>query len=187
MRFGLRELVFLLVLLGLPVAAYFFVFAPTNAQIEQVRKENLIKKGKLDQLQLARHIEDIGVEIDKLVQAIDLFEAKLPAAKEVEVIQQEVWQLATRRGLNQRSFRPDKTIASTSYSEKPIHMEISGDFKGFYGFLLDLERLSRITRIHDLELEKQKDNEGFVNAKFTLTIYFEPPKPKNTPIARAAG
>jgi type IV pilus assembly protein PilO len=174
MRFGLRELVFLMVLLGLPVAAYFFVFAPTNQQIEQVRRENSAKQAKLEQLQVARHIEDLGQEINKLAEAIDVFEAKLPAAKEVDVILQEVWNLATKRGLIQRSVRTDKAIHSPAYSELPIKMKINGDFTGFYGFLLDLERLSRITRIHDMRLRKLKDTEGHVEASFTLSIFFEP-------------
>ncbi len=174
MRFGLREMLFLCVLLGLPVAAYFFVFAPSNAQIEQVRKENAAKQTRLDQLQVARHIEDLGREIDKLAEAIDLFEAKLPAAKEVDVILQEVWQLATRRGLNQRSVRTEKALRSPAYGELPIKMQINGDFRGFYAFLLDLERLSRITRIHDMKLKKLKDNEGHVEATFVLSIFFEP-------------
>ena len=33
MRFGIRELIFVLVLLAMPVAAYFFVFEPRNVQI----------------------------------------------------------------------------------------------------------------------------------------------------------
>jgi type IV pilus assembly protein PilO len=174
MRFGLRELVFLCVLLGLPVAAYFFVFAPSNKQIDQVRLENAAKQAKLEQLQVARHIEDLGQEIEKLAAAIDMFEAKLPAAKEVDVILQEVWQVATQRGLRSKSVRPDLHIQSPAYNELPIKMKMMGDFKGFYGFLLDLEKLPRLTRIHDMKLKRLKDTDGHIEAAFTLSIYFEP-------------
>jgi len=174
MRFGFREIVFVVVLLGLPVAAFFFVFEPVNGQIDQVRRENAVKQAKLEKLEVARHIEDLGNEIEKLDEAIAMFEAKLPAEKEVEVILKEVWQLATERGLRPRSVRTGKPVRAAMYNELPIRMEIIGDFDGFYAFLLDLERLDRITRVPDVKLEKLRDTEGHMQAAFTLSIFFEP-------------
>jgi type IV pilus assembly protein PilO len=174
MRFGFRELIFLIVLLGLPIAAWVFVFQPINNEIELVRGENAAKQVKLEKLHVSQHIENVGQEIDKLAEAIHMFEAKLPAEKEVEVILREVWQLATDKGLRPRSVRTEKPVISPLYSELPIKMEIIGDFDGFYAFMLDVEQLSRITRIFDMKLKKLKDTEGHMNASFTLTIYFEP-------------
>jgi len=174
MKLGLRELLFLLVLLGLPVAAYFFVFQPINAEIANVRDANAAKQAKLERLKVAEHIENIGREIKKLDSAIAVFEAKLPAEKEVEVILKEVWQLATANDLRPRSVRTGDPKASTLYSEMPIRMNMIGDFDGFYEFLLDLEGLSRITRIHQMKLERLKDRPGHIEAEFVLSIFFEP-------------
>ena len=44
MRFGTRELLFLLLLIGMPVAAYCFVFQPRAEAVEEVR-EARAKKG----------------------------------------------------------------------------------------------------------------------------------------------
>lgn len=178
MRLGLREVLFLLVLLGLPVAAYFFVFQPVNEEIEQVRQANAAKQAKLERLKVAEHIENIGREIEKLDSAIAMFEAKLPAEKEVEVILKEVWQLATQNGLRPRSVRTGEPEVSTLYSEMPIKMKMLGDFDGFYEFLLDLEGLSRITRIHEMKLQRLEDRPGHIEAEFTLSIFFEPPRAK---------
>ncbi len=174
MRFGLRELLFLLVLLGLPGAAWWFVFRPVNNEIQQVHAENVNKEAKLQKLRLNQHIDDVGKEIAKLNDAIALYEAKLPAEKEVEVILKEVWELATRRGLLPKSVRTEKPVPGSLYTELPIKMEILGDFDGFYAFLLDVERLSRITRVPDMKLKRSKDEEGHMIATFTLTIFFEP-------------
>jgi type IV pilus assembly protein PilO len=185
MRFGIRELLFCLVLLGLPVAALIFVFQPSHAQIQQVQQENQAKRKKLADLELARHIEDLGQEITRLTEEIDRFEAKLPTEEEIDVVVREVWQLATQRGLSSRSVRTRKTIVGPSYLERPIDMRISGDFDGFYAFLLDLERLSRITRIHDMHLKKlsasgikragldPSQTDGYIQADFTLSIFYE--------------
>lgn len=173
MRLGLREIIFVAVLLGLPVAAFTFVFQPINEQVEQVRTDNQAKQAKLERLEVARQLDDVSAEIARLSEAIEVFEAKLPAEKEVEVILREVWQTATSRGLRPRSVRTDKPVDEAMYSELPIRMEILGDFDAFYGFVLDLERLSRITRIKDMKLEQMSDYPGHVKAAFTLTIYFE--------------
>ena len=175
MRFGLREVIFLMVLLGMPVAAYWFVFKPHNTQINAARAEIKAKQAKLKQLELAAgRINNLGQEIDKLTSAIELFEAKLPAQKEVDVILKQVWQLASKNGLIPRKVKADKPIKSSRYTEQPLKIEIVGDFNGFYSFLLDMEKLSRLTRIPEMKLKKEQSTEGYMTASFTLSIFFEP-------------
>jgi hypothetical protein len=53
-------------------------------------------------------------------------------------------------------------------------MNLAGDFKGFYAFLLQLEKLPRITRVSQMKLEKIDDREGEMTAQMTLSIFFEP-------------
>lgn len=177
MKFGLREIIFLMVLLAIPIASYFVVFKPNNEQISMARKEIELKRTRLSELHEAtKHIDDLGKEIEKLRKAISLFEAKLPAEKEVDVILSQVWTLAKANNLRPRSVRTQKLVKNARYVELPINMVIKGDFDGFYNFLLGMERLSRITRVPDMKLAKLKNIEGQMEATFTLSIFFEPPK-----------
>lgn len=174
MRFGLREMLFILVLLAMPVAAYMFVFEPRNAQIAQARREVQLKQDKLAKLEAAtRNIDDLGKEIDKLSEAIAIFEQKLPAEREMEVILKEVWELAARHGLTPKSVRTDKPVVTATYAELPIHLVINGDFDGFYSFLLDLEKLRRITRTPQMALKKAPKEDGQMSADMVLSIYFD--------------
>ncbi|MCE9591365.1 MAG: type 4a pilus biogenesis protein PilO [Planctomycetes bacterium] len=176
MRFGIREIIFVLALLAMPVAAYIFVFEPRNAQIAEARHEILLKQEKLAQLEAAtRSMTDLGKEIDKLSEAISIFEQKLPAEREVEVILKQVWELAAKQGLTPKSIRTDKPIINASYAELPIRMVIIGDFDGFYSFLLDLEKLRRITRMPEMKITKVRDSEGQMQASVVLSIFFEAP------------
>lgn len=180
MRFGMRELIFILALLAMPVAAYIFVFEPRNAQIADARREILVKEEKLAQLESAtRSMSDLGQEIDKLSEAITVFEEKLPAQREVEEIVKQVWELAVKHGLNPKSIRTDKPIISPGYAEQPIPIIITGDFDGFYSFLLDLEKLQRITRMPDMKIEKLRDSEGQMQASIVLSVFFESPQDPN--------
>lgn len=165
---------FLLVLVALPVASWFFVFAPRAEQVAEVEAEIKQKQAKLEQLENATAaMDNLGEEIDKLTQAIQVFEQKLPAQHEVDVILKEVWELAAKHDLAPKSVRPEKIMSAAYYTELPIKMEIVGDFDGFYSFLLELEKLQRITRMPNMKLEKIKDEEGMMKAVVILSIFFE--------------
>lgn len=175
MRFGFREMIFVLLLLAMPVAAYFFVFKPRNQQITEARAEIRAKQAKLTQLAAAtRNLDDLGKEIDELAQAIELFEQKLPAERETEVILKQVWELAAKHQLQPKSIRTDKPVLTANYSELPIKMTIVGNFDGYYSFMLDLEKLRRITRMAKMRLEKLPETEdGQMQAEVVLSIFFE--------------
>ena len=185
MRFGFREAIFLVLLLAMPVAAYFFVFKPRNTQIAEAREEVRKKQDKLKQLESAtRSLDDLGREIDKLGSAIELFEHKLPAQREEQIILRQVWETAARHHLIPKSVRTDKSLPTANYSELPIKMNIQGDFDGFYSFLLDVERLPRITRMPQMYLKKANANAANASnastetaqleAEIVLSIFFDP-------------
>ncbi len=174
MRFGLREIVFILVLLAVPVASFFLVFKPRNDQIREARAEILAKQAKLRQLeeQTVKY-EDLGREIEKIEEAIRQHRLKLPEQREVEVILKQVWELATKQKLNPRSVRTDKPVKTGQYAELPIPMTITGDFDSFYVFLQELEKLSRITRMPNMKLVKAQKAEGQMKAEIVLSVFYE--------------
>ena len=175
MRLGTRELIFLLLLLAVPIAAWFFVFQPRNAAVAQAREEIQHRQDKLVKLEAyTANIADLGEEIDKLVGAMELFEQKLPQQREVEVVLRKVWELAARNGLKPKSVRTDKPELDNGVLRQPLRMVIVGDFDGFYRFLQELERLNRITRLPALKLTKVNNDEGQVSAEMTLNVFFEP-------------
>jgi type IV pilus assembly protein PilO len=175
MRFGARELVFLLLLLCIPVAAYFVVYKPRNIQMAEARAEMARKQAKLVQLEAeTRRISDLGEEIDKLTEAIALFEQKLPAQREEQVILKEVAELAAAHKLRVTSVRTDRINRNANYAELPLRMVITGDFDGFYSFLIELERLQRITRTPEMILRKApNERDGQMRADVVLSIFFE--------------
>ncbi len=176
MRFGMRELLFVLLLIAMPVASFFYIFEPRNKQIEEANTEIRAKQAKLKQLEHAtRTLDDLGNEIDRLTQAINVFEEKLPAQREVEVILRQVWELAAKHRLTPKSVRTDKAVSAAQYSEQPIKMVILGDFDGFYSFMLELEALSRITRMPAIALKKINKEEGQMQADVILSVFFETP------------
>jgi Tfp pilus assembly protein PilO len=116
----------------------------------------------------------VGRKTAELKQAILFFESKLPQEKEIDKILKEVWQLAEQNALQAKTIKTLKTERAANYSEQPIEMVLAGDFNGFYSFLLQLEKLPRITRITNMNLSKITEKEGTMQARLTLSIFFEP-------------
>ena len=185
MRLGLREIIFLVVLLVVPVASYFYVFKPRNAEINQAQTEVEVKQTKLEKLrEVTEKIDDIGLAIEQGREAISLVEAKLPSKDQVEVILADVWQLAARAHLLVKSVKSEPSVPAAGYMEQPLKVAMEGQFEGFYQFLLGLENLPRITRIHEMMLERLTSRSrrrdegdvppGLMKAEFLLSIYYQP-------------
>jgi len=183
--------VFVLLLLGMPAAAYFFVFEPRNQQIAEAEKEVRAKQAKLQKLEQAtKSFDDLGAEIDELKAAINTIEQQLPAQREVDVILREVWELAAKHKLRPNSVRPDKPIEQQHYTELPIKLVIVGDFDGFYEFLLAVEDLPRITRMPEMKLQTLQGPDvadGSMKADLVLSIFFAGQRAQQTASAYQGG
>ena len=175
MKFGIREIIFVLVMLALLGSTNYFVFSKSNKRKADRLTDIHTKQSALGNLQQATAgISDLNRKIDELQKAITFFESKLPQEKEVDKILREVWQMAEANSLTTRTIKTMKSERGPNYSEQPIQMSLSGDFKGFYSFLLQLEKLPRITRVTQMKLEKINDHDGEMQAQMTLSIFFEP-------------
>ena len=175
MKFGVREIIFVALMLALLGGTYLFVFSKTNSKREALLKDISDKQKMLTDLHSATAgIEDMNAKIDELSGAIKFFEQKLPQEKDVGDILQQVWDMAKTNSLQSRTVKPDKAELGPNYCELPIQMSLSGDFNGFYSFLLQLEKLPRITRITQMNLQKINDHDGEATAQLTLSIFFEP-------------
>ena len=175
MKFGIREIIFVVVMLGLLASTYFFVFTKANQKKEDLLTDIRQKQGALSNLQAATAgIEDLNRKIEELQQAITFFESKLPQEKEVDKILKEVWQMAEANSLTTKTIKTLRTERGPNYSEQPIELSLAGNFNGFYSFLLQLEKLQRITRVTQMNLMKINDRDGEMQASLTLSIFFEP-------------
>ncbi len=175
MHIGLRELIFLLVLLAMPISSYWFVFRPQNAEIGQARKEIEHKERLLEKLaETTARNADLEKANADIATGISMIEARLPDTKEVDVVLEQVATLARASSLALPKVRSAKPVPAATYMEQPLEMTIAGDFDDFYSFLLRLEDLDRITRMPDLKVVKKEDVDGTMEASFTLSIYFEP-------------
>jgi|tagenome__1003787_1003787.scaffolds.fasta_scaffold19586786_1 type IV pilus assembly protein PilO len=175
MRFGIRELVFVSLMVALLISTWFFVFRKANTRRMQKVAEMESWDKQLNNLRHASSgIDDMPNKIAELQKAIDFFASKLPQAKEMDKVLTEVSQMADANSLQSNTVKSLKTERGRSYSEQSIQMSLSGDFNGFYSFLLQLEKLPRITRVTSMSLQKISERDGEMTASLTMSIFFEP-------------
>lgn len=176
MKFGLRELIFVLLLVASPVGAYFWVFKPANEQIQQRQAAAAANTQKITACRQALEVvDDLNAELGRYQEAVAFFESKLPAHHEVHKVLDQVTKIAQQHHLETNLFQtqPAKDMPQAKYSEQPIKVQIYGNFDNYYEFLLDVEKMPRITKIKNMRLEKKdKVNDGMMNATFTLSIFY---------------
>jgi len=181
MNSGIRTFVCIVLLGGLVAAWYYFMFQPLSQEIAGIQEETKIKREKLETLRTAAAgVRDLPAEIDKLKQALSMFEAKLPDAQETDKVFGEVWQIAQKDGLNVKTVRPMEVINGNDYSEQPIKLTIVGQFGdpkhpergGLYPFLKAVEEMNRVTRISEMTMSTEPRADAPLTAELTLSIFF---------------
>ena len=174
MRFGTRELVLFLAVLMLPIVSYFLVFQPQSTNIEQAKGEIAHKREMLSLLRVeTSRNEDLKNANEIIKDRIDEMEALLPSNKEMDLVVRQVSALAIEAGLTSPTLKSTKPVAAARFREQPLEMSTKGSFEGFYAFLLEIERLPRITRIVDMVIKDSLEEDMEISAEFTLSIYFQ--------------
>jgi len=77
------------------------------------------------------------------------------------------------KGLRSKRVLRLKEKDNSGYIEQPLKMELVGNFNSFYSFMLELEQLSRIMKIRELEIKKDLTNDGDIYADFVVSIFFQ--------------
>ncbi len=162
------------VVVGLPVAAYFLVFRPMNAEIKHLKDEVQHRESLLGTLkaETARNadLERANLEI---AESIRLIEARLPTNQEIDNVVRQVSDLAVESGLQPPGIKTGKALPAGLYMEQPLEMDTAGSFIGFRAFLARVEKLERVTRIHNMKITEINKDEQEVKVSFTLSIYFQ--------------
>ena len=177
----MRQMLIFLVLMAMPVSAYFMAFRPRNMEISKGKKDIAHKEEMLSKLREATsQTDDLAKANDMVKTSIDAIRSRLPGTKEMDNVLRQVSNIAGKNNLKVPLFKKDdKTMPAGMAFEQPLNIEMHGDFDGFYQFLLDLEQLPRITRITDMSIARSDKVDGEMKAKFTLSIYYQPEGAEN--------
>ena len=173
MTANMRKVVFFVVLVCVSLFAYQFMIKPANKDIRERRSKIEVKLAKLEKFEQTTNMANgLSKQLEDMEKAVKFFESMLPPKSEIHKMLEQVTLIVQKQGLEPKTINTLKKKSSNGYIEQPIKMEVVGDFKSFYAFLLDVERLPRIMKIRELKLSKLK-SEGEVKASFIVSIFFQ--------------
>ena len=174
MNSSIRHLIFFALIIAMAYVSWAYMIKPANTSLTQQRSTMEIQKAKLNELELATSkAEDLSEQLAKIEEAISVFESKLPPSSEIHTVLEDVTLIAQRHGLTPKTIRTLKSEKNRGYIEQPLEMELHGNFNSYYAFLLELEKLDRITKIRELKLKKKSQSEGQTEARFVMSIFFQ--------------
>jgi type IV pilus assembly protein PilO len=171
---GFRKAVFFVLLLGVAVVGYQYMIKPANKHLADAKAKVQAKLDKLAEFEKATAAaEDLTKQLEQLQEAIKFFESKLPPTSEIHKVLEQVTVIAQKQGLKPKTIRTLKKQDNSGYVEQPLKMQLEGNFNSFYSFLLELEKLPRIMKVRELQLQKQTEDEGKIAADFIVSIFFQ--------------
>jgi len=169
-----RKAIFFTVLVGVVIVGYQYVIRPANAHLAESKTRVQSMRAKLGEYQkTTAAAESLTKQLDQLQEAIAFFESRLPPTSQIHKVLEQVTVIAQKQGLKPKTIRTLQRKDNSGYIEQPLKMELTGNFNSFYTFLLELEKLPRIMKIRELQLDKELKNEGFVTADFIVSIFFQ--------------
>jgi type IV pilus assembly protein PilO len=174
MTSGIRKVVFFVLLVGVTCVAYQFMIKPANKHLAEQKAEIELELAKLREFEQATSAaEGLTKQIEQLTEAVEFFESKLPPTSEIDKVLRDVTVISEKQGLKPKTIRTLKRKDNSGYVEQPLKMELVGNFKAFYSFLLELEKLPRIMKIRELELRKDKQQNDQITTVFVVSIFFQ--------------
>ena len=174
MNSNFRKFVFLVLLVGLGAVGYQYMIKPANKNLADKQAKVEAKMEQLAKFQEATAAaEDLNKQLEKLQEAIQFFESKLPPTSKIHEVLEQVTVIAQKQGLKPKTIKTLTKKDNSGYIEQPLQMELEGNFSSFYSFLLEIEKLPRIMKLRELELKKKNTSEGMVSADFIVSIFFQ--------------
>ena len=174
MTSGSRKFIFFVLLMALAYVSYAYMIKPANQHLAKEKIKVNEKRAKLLELRKATAAaSDLTKQLEKVEEAIAVFESKLPPRSEIHKVLENITRIAQTHGLTPKTIRTLKVKSNRGYIEQPLHMELHGNFNSYYSFLLELEKLDRITKIRELSLKKKAKTEGETAATFVVSIFFQ--------------
>lgn len=174
MTSNMRKIVFFVIMLSVALVAYQYMIKPANEHLARTKDDLKQDVDRLNEFKEATEADKgIAEQFAQLQEAILFFESKLPPTSEIHKVLKNITVIAQKQGLRPKTIKTLKMKDNSGYIEQPLQMELVGNFNSFYSFLLELEKLPRIMKIRELDLEKSKNLEGQVTADIVLSIFFQ--------------
>jgi type IV pilus assembly protein PilO len=144
------------------VAGYFLLLDGQRDQLAQGQaKEEELKQAFLERKAKAINLEAYKEQLNDIQQAFGALLKQLPTKAEMESLITEINQSGVGRGLQFDLFKPSPAeTKTTEFAERPIEINVVGNYHDLAAFASDVAQLSRIVTLSNVKLEGAKTASG---------------------------
>ncbi len=167
---------FVLVFIGIFIAAWFLIFADQQADLsKEAAKETDLKATFLEKKKLAVNLEAYQQQRADIEQSFGALLKQLPTKSEIEALIIDINTAGLGRGLQFELFKPAQNESFTEfYAEKPVDLKVTGNYHDLGAFASDVSKLPRIVLLTDLKIDNVKDGFLSMEAKAKTYRYLDP-------------
>ncbi|MGD8539259.1 MAG: type 4a pilus biogenesis protein PilO [Candidatus Aminicenantes bacterium] len=160
-----------LIILGL---FYFLYYKGKNEELQTVREERIRTEAEIVELRAKkRQMDQIEKEIAEMKGTLSRLETIIPLREEISDILRKIQQLAWDSRLTIEKFIPKADVDMEFYYEKPIAIEITGNYHNLALFYDRLSNFSRLYNIEDFTIRSRRNqtDTSTIIAQSTATTY----------------
>ncbi len=153
--------------------AYAMVVRPAEQRRIALQLEIDQKQATLARFdQTTASLRAVSAKVQELRPVVVVFESRFMAGHEMDKIVAEISRLAEANSVIAKTIKIPAERQTDTYRQQDVDLTLTGNFGGFYQFLLQVEAMPRIARIRKISLTKAADSQ--VQAELTLSFYFQP-------------
>jgi type IV pilus assembly protein PilO len=150
---------FILIFVGLQVAAYFVFWQGQVDAIEKGREDVAKQKETfLEKKKLAVNLDAYKQQRAEIEQSFGALLKQLPNKSEMDALLIDINQAGLGRGLQFDLFKPsEKENFTEFYAELPVSIRVTGNYHDLGAFASDVAKMPRIVLLTDIKLDPPKD------------------------------
>ncbi len=169
-----EKILIVLITIILPLFIYYkFYYIPTTKKINLIKED--IKKIELELAKLESFVKRekiIETEVERRKKFLEEIKNILPTEKEIPQLLKTVSELARKHKLEILKFTPYQEEKRDYYNIIPFEIEFKGYFYDIIKFLNEVENLSRLVTLNNIEvLPQQKEDKLIVKSSFITYKY----------------
>ena len=169
---------------------YFFYYKPQNEELQSIREERIKTEAEVAELRKKKEeLDAIEAELETLNVKLRELETIIPQEEEIDVILSRIQQLGFDSRLTIDKFMPKALVEQEFYAEKPINIEITGNYHNLAIFFNRLSNFSRLFIIENFTIKaarEQTDTNTITAATTAKTFIFRKDEPAEGETAQPA-
>jgi Tfp pilus assembly protein PilO len=175
------------VVVALIIFGLFFIlyYRPKDNELKQIRADRETTEREVARLkQKEKELEQIEKEIESMNAQLRDLETIIPQKEEIDVILRRIQQLAYDSRINITKFIPKNLIEKELISEKPISIDLTGNYHNLALFFNRLGNFARLFNIENFSIKSMRTQSDAATITATATaktyIFREPAPPPET-------